>query len=187
VNPQRQAEVLIWLVRHMPDALVREAVQQKLWWVVANRYRAELLGNLVVRLPDSDRVEILQETLAEARQYPEHFASFGGDEGRAAVLEHLSLHLPGELISDAFALACSIQYDEGRERAMKALVPRLGELPQPLLYALWHDHLQRLALHERKSLLCDLHVLGPVIASLGGAHAVLDTIHTIDEVGRWWP
>ena len=70
---------------------------------------------------------------------------------------------------------------------MRALAPRLAELPCQVLYVLWHDHLQRSALHERKRLLYDLQALGSVITALGGAQAVLGTIHAIDEVGRWWP
>jgi hypothetical protein len=183
VSLQYQADVLRCLIRQMPYSLVLKALQI-VRSVRVSKYRAELLGSLALRSPDSQRIEILKEALAAGRRVPEEFGNGGG---RAEVLEHLAPHLPEELISDAFAVACSIRSDQSRARAMKALAPRLAELPRPVLYSLWQDHLQRSALHERKRLLYDLQALGSVINSLGGAQAILGTINAIDEVGCWWP
>ena len=46
---------------------------------------------------------------------------------------------------------------------------------------------QLLVGHTRENLLSDLRALEPVIAALGGAQAVVETFHAIQDVGRWWP
>ncbi|MGH8066267.1 MAG: hypothetical protein ACRERE_13740, partial [Candidatus Entotheonellia bacterium] len=103
VSPQHQADVLMYLARHMPESLVPRALRI-VRSLQLEKDRAELLGSLALRLPSLSRLEIFKEALAAARQVLE---GFGNGGGRAEVLEHLSPHLPEELISEAFAVACS--------------------------------------------------------------------------------
>ena len=67
------------------------------------------------------------------------------------------------------------------------LAPYLTELSHDELYSLWREILPILAAHTRSDLLSDLHTLTPVIATLGGAEAVEETFHAIQDVSRWWP
>lgn len=48
-------------------------------------------------------------------------------------------------------------------------------------------HLPALARRTRADLLSDLQALVPVIATLGGETAVVETFNAVADVGRWWP
>jgi hypothetical protein len=70
---------------------------------------------------------------------------------------------------------------------MAELLPHLAQLPCQHLYPPWQETLPILAIRTRKDLLADLRALSPIIAALGGAEAVVETFHAIQDVGRWWP
>jgi len=85
------------------------------------------------------------------------------------------------------AAARAIGNEDDQAEVLADLVSHLAQLPRPHLYSLWQETLPILATRTRKDILADLRALEPVIAALGGAEAVVETFHAIQDVGRWWP
>jgi hypothetical protein len=125
----------------------------------------------------------LREALAAAR-------AIRNEDNRAEALRDLAPHLPEPLLREALAAAREIGDAEHRAEALAGLAPRLAEWARQeraAVHAAWVLALHALAARTRKDLFSDLRALSPVIATLGGAAAVAETFHAIQEVGRWWP
>jgi hypothetical protein len=79
---------------------------------------------------------------------------------------------------------------EHAEECVKLLADLITEHPRSALcklYSLWCRLLSALAVHTRKELLSDLRALASVIHKRGGEEAITGVIHSIQDVGRWWP
>jgi hypothetical protein len=115
----------------------------------------------------------------------------GSESGRAAALTALVPRFTtperDQVLSEALAAARAIDDERSRAAALAALVPHLARLPCQALYPLWKTTLHHSATRPRKDLLADLRALLPVIATLGGEEAVVETFRAIQDVGRWWP
>jgi hypothetical protein len=74
-----------------------------------------------------------------------------------------------------------------RAETFAVLAPQLTRFPSALLHSLWTRTLHCLAAYTRTELLASLQALTPVMLSLGGASAVIETRQAIRLVGRWWP
>ena len=178
-NERRRAEALARLAPHLPEPLLREALATA---------HAETLAILLPRLAELGYPE---ETLRAARGI-EH------DYWQADALARLAPHLPEPLLRCALATARALPRRDGwgrsiRAEALVALAARLAAVPRRDLARLWlHEQdgfnlLHFLARRTRQDLLGDLCALGPVIATLGGEEAIVETFHAIQDVGRWWP
>jgi hypothetical protein len=81
---------------------------------------------------------------------------------------------------------------------LEVLAPHLTEF-QSDLYRIWNDMLHHLAVdkltltadelttNNRENLLKNLRVLSPVLMNFGGAEALAQGTHAIQDVARWWP
>lgn len=72
------------------------------------------------------------------------------------------------------------------QMALTNLAPRLAELRPDELYPLWSEVIRDFTLIGRDDALDYVRILLPVIKALGGAEAVAEVVHAIQEVGRWW-
>ena len=122
----------------------------------------------------------LWEALSAAREIESEY-------GRARALLGLAPYLPETLLREALTVAREIKNEGRRAEVLAGLAPHLAQLPCQDLYPLWQETLPILAARTRQHLLADLRALSPVIATLGGARAVAETFHAIQDVGRWWP
>jgi hypothetical protein len=181
---RKRAEALIELVPHLPEVLLGEALAaaQK---IGDPNDRAKVLAGLAPHLPEAERAEVLGEALAAAQK-------IGDPNDRAKVLAGLAPHLPeaerAEVLGETLAAAREIGDANDRAKVLARLAPHLAhQFPHQHLYSLWQETLPILAARTRKDLLADLCALELVIAALGGAEAVVETFHAIQDVGRWWP
>ena len=205
------AQALTKLASYLPEALLLEALAeaQAIDW---DHSRAQALMGLAPYLPEPLLREALagvrmvqEKALAEARArltlrlaelgYPqEALVAAWAIENKgalAAALTGLAPYLPEtervEVLREALAAARAIEGESWRAEALAGLASHLARLPRQCLYPLWQETLPILTARTRKNLLADLRALSPVIAALGGAEAVEETFHAIQDVGRWWP
>jgi phosphoribosyl-ATP pyrophosphohydrolase len=140
---------------------------------------AELVVALLPVLTEAERDCELRAALDGARQ--------GDDRQRAATVSRLVRHLPPALLERALETAIAIANWPARRGVLAELSSRLVELPAVTLAPLWFRALKASAARSRPDLLADLQALGPVIAALGGAGAIDETVRAIYDTGRWWP
>lgn len=142
-------------------------------------------------LPEPLRGEVLQAAMAAARDMFKDKA----EDLYARTLTGLALQLPEpereSALKEALEIARGIDWSgsfaEGRAEELAALVPHLAQFSFDTLCLLWNETFPVLASRTRKDLLFDLCVLVPIIVRLGGAEAVTEIYHAIQDVGRWWP
>jgi len=92
-----------------------------------------------------------------------------------------------QTVVEALETAWEIKDASRRAEMFAVLAPQLTRFPSALLHSLWTRTLHRLAAYTRTELLASLQALTPVMLSLGGASAVIETRQAIRLVGRWWP
>lgn len=144
-------------------------------------HQAEALIELASHLQEE---AFLREALAIA-------LAIKDENNQAKALIGLTPYLPSservEILQKAPSLLSTIRDEKERVEALAKLASCRPKLTNDLLYPLWRETLPVLARRARWDLLNDLHALPPVIAALGGAEAIEETFHAIQDVGRWWP
>ncbi len=170
--------------------------------------RACALSRLAERLPG----ELQLEGVGIAGGHSDHAAGFLAEAVRdtltlalrraGGVDERLDLAsewarrardlLEAERWLEAFQATIQIESLVGSRRAgvLAEVVTRWAEAGFPGLgdgRAIWPQTLRALARHRRPELLFDLAALAPLIMRLGGAAAIDEACHAIQDVCRWWP
>ena len=109
----------------------------------------------------------------------------------ALALRELSRLLAEEdrpaIILEVLSAARRIETGSMRASTLRAIANDIADYCERNGSQLWVETLKRLCARSREDLLQDLGALSPVIARLGGANAVIEVAHAIDDVGRWWP
>jgi hypothetical protein len=110
---------------------------------------------------------------------------------RAEALVALATHLPEAerppILCEAFLAAPALDFAGERAGALASLASSRLRLSREQLYALWRSSLHALAVHPRPELLADLRALAPIEFALGGQEAIVESLHAIQAVSRWWP
>jgi hypothetical protein len=97
------------------------------------------------------------------------------------------------VLAEALAAARKIgleryQFDDGdNPSAWPTLLSEWKKLPGQQSYSLWITMLREGAEQHRQGLLAELRCLLPIIESLGGETALMETFCAIEDVGKWWP
>jgi hypothetical protein len=93
---------------------------------------------------------------------------------------------PQYLIS---ALEIGSRWTLARERAAawRGIIEPWQGLPEPDARSVWQHALQALAARPRPDLLVDLVLLVPILRSLGGSQALVDSIRALEEAATIWP
>ena len=106
------------LAPHLPPDLLPPAVDMARE-LRDDRSRCEALAALAARLPDDDRVAMLREALAAAREVDV-------DYERSLTLADLAPYLPSQLVGEALASARGIYDDYASAKALARLVKHVG-------------------------------------------------------------
>ena len=148
--------------------------------------RAETLIQLSDLLPPEEQRRVLAEALAAAQ-------AIGDGYARAQALSAVAARLPPEASALQFELlqqACLLTNVSGSVEILKHLAQywtmmcsaqrrsELGELSATL---------RAFAGAGRQRLLAVIEALLPVIARLGGAGALRETVQAVVDTARWWP
>ena len=176
---EARARALVAMAPHLPETLFPEALTVGRETLYEDARMGALVG-LAPHLPGAQLAGALEAIYEIEDEY-----------SRAQGLAGLAPHLPEpsrrEALRKAVGAAKEIRYMDDRARALGALVPCLIQLPRFILYPLWCETLSSLAQRTRQDILCDLQVLAPLIAELGGKEAIAETFRAIQNTGRWWP
>lgn len=146
----------------------------------SRRNRAEVLADVAAHLPPPNQDVAFAETL-EATQ------SIDEEEHKAKALISIGPLLTASALLVAITVARTIEDEVWRYQALEALAPRLAKTPHETLFPVWNSTLELSLVRRREGALRDLRALSPIIATLGGAEALAETCHAIQDVGRWWP
>jgi hypothetical protein len=114
---------LVALAPQLDGALLMQAVRRARA-MKHDASRANALGALAARLPSAERLPLLAEVLQAI-----HPDDHGGPQPLAA-FRLIAPHLVGPLVADALTLACGIESEHDRAKALAALAP---VLPEPLM------------------------------------------------------
>ena len=106
---------------------------------------------------------------------------------QVTVIETLAPALAPDQLRWTLETALAMSNQRAWVAALRALYPRLAELPRAQLHPLWRRTLQRIALRPRSSLLSDLTGLVPVILALGGGEAIVGIETAVTDTGERWP
>lgn len=159
----RRAEALKELARHLLEPLRPEALKVARSIKNDPRWRAEALRGFIPCICRSRPGATALVTLAP------RIAELGFPEA-------------------ALVSARVIDYEDrdldDRPGVLACVAPYLARLPRARLYPLWRETLYFLAIRTRPDLLADLGALVPVIVTLGGAEAVVETLHAVLPTGR---
>jgi len=93
----------------------------------------------------------------------------------------------GQVLYEALAAAQAIKWEAARADALAPQWAAWAASNRPAAYDLWTETLRALSTRPLPHLLANLRALAPVLAALGGAQAIEETFHAIQDVGRWWP
>jgi hypothetical protein len=74
-----------------------------------------------------------------------------------------------------------------RPEALTKVVPHLTRLDIKRLYSIWCELLPLLARRKRQDLTEDLRTLVPIVESLDGKNALIETAQALTEINRWFP
>jgi hypothetical protein len=179
-----RGRALAALSRYLPKTEHDRMLQELLEETHARKYDEEedrpweLLG-FALLVEEPDREEFLREALVAAAT-PRPY------RGQLEALKRLVPYLTGPLLADALTLAVAME-ESSRNDVLAWLSPRLADLPTVSLYPLWDRALHSYESSARAKLLVGLEALSPLLARLGGAAAVEETIKALRNVGRWWP
>jgi hypothetical protein len=176
------ARALAGLGLYLPAELIAEALEAARE-IKDNRDRARLLAKLASHLPEPEQSAVRQEVRETARNI---FAGFLQPEQALSEIlarSHSELDTP----EDAHLAAQLIDKAWARAGVLARMAPQLAQLPITTLYPIWCNILPFLANRVRADLLVDLIALAPVIDTMGGSEAVVETFHAIQDVRRWWP
>jgi len=152
--------------------------------------RMGVLGELMPHLSDKEHEVILQEiadSLAKGIENPQMLASVTlTQRGRFA---QIKTSIGAEVVG-------LVRTRPGRRytKILAEWAPWLARLPCSELYPLWREVLHSMValpppLCEpvRHDLFLGLQALLPVIDTLGGTEALMETFHAVQDVSRWWP
>lgn len=141
---------------------------------------------------ERDRIQALEMLTASAspilpEQVLELVKSIENDYYRARALVSAVHDLPSESLDEVLLICKGLDMAETRIQVWASLSPRLAQIPLDSLYPMWQSLIRSLASRSRQDLVSDLQGLEPVIAAIGGAEAVGETIRSIQDIGHWWP
>jgi hypothetical protein len=172
-------EALTKMAPHLPESSTEEALAAT--WELPGQDQAEVLAGLAPRLAELNHP---QEAVTMAR-------AIEGRGYRALALARLATRLTGpsrdEILREALSAVRTTADADVRSEGLIELAPHLAALPIASFYLHWCETLPILATRTRRDLLSDICALESNIAPLGGAAAVRETCHAIQDVGRWWP
>jgi hypothetical protein len=96
------------------------------------------------------------------------------------------VYLPGSLVSIILNALSSIQNTYYKIAVLSKLVPHLTKMNKAELYSFWRKILHHYSTCHRSDLLKVIRTLAPIIHEIGGQKAVLKTILSIKDMGKWW-
>lgn len=163
------------LASYLPEQQKGEVVQKVLKDVetVDISDRAKVQAYLAPYLPEP----LLQESLENTQSSPDQLK----------VLAKLAPYLSDQQLQNALLITQRSRYGIDRANQLALLTPRLTELFPATLYSLWRHRLHFSAQYSREELVEELSALAPIVSKLGGSKALVETCHTILEMGQWWP
>ena len=177
-----KTKAFIRIAERIPEPLMHTAAQVAKALSSAPS-RATALNALIPRMRSGDRSAAFQLALQDARAIEKNAV-------RSRVLGELSLHTTGplkaDIVREALGSARRMGLSQPYQMALTNLAPRLAELRPDELYPLWSEVIRDFTLIGRDDALDYVRILLPVIKALGGAEAVAEVVHAIQEVGRWW-
>jgi hypothetical protein len=184
-DPLEGAQLLAALVPRLPAQDVQKVLDEIIDAIEPEEQHRDMLswyaGFFLTRLTDRHVERI--ETIARARADPEQCF-----DALIALLPRRDgeLHRQEALVELLRVAREITEFSDRRDRLAK-IAPALAELPRTRLLELWHEMIGELSERRREQLLADIAGLAPVIASLGGPAAVVETARAVRDVEEWWP
>jgi hypothetical protein len=111
------------------------------------------------------------------------------DESKALLLVELASNLPRAYLDEALAAARQIETSSVRLYALIPLAQRKSQFPaDDALYPLWRDLLHMLSAETRRDFLAYVPALIPLMVALCESDQIIkDAVHSLRQVGRFWP
>jgi hypothetical protein len=78
-------------------------------------------------------------------------------------------------------------WDQNLESVLSELAVPLSKKKGVQKLLAWHQTLPILSSRKRSDLLRDIAALMPLIHTLGGEDALVQILHSVEEVCAWWP
>jgi hypothetical protein len=144
----------------------------------------------VVRVMDSSaRTEAAAETLDTLRE--EMIADRAGfslpnDYGRGSLVARITPYLPEVSVEPAMEFAQALSDLRERTLAVRGVADKL-ELLGSIRVDVWLRAMRRSGERSRGIALADLGALSSLMEKIGGSELLLESIHTVENVVRWWP
>jgi hypothetical protein len=177
----RRADILIALASRLSaveraDALERAVAAARSISIPWRRGRA--LASLVPLLPESQRGNVIEEALEAGR--------IGNDLPRLIALASYLSEAQSQAFVSGLLAGAALQRNDDRVRAslegIVALPATRWTMARDLLAALLDD---LPGIHRRLALLA-LRNWMPNVALLGGERAIVQTLETVRDIGKWW-
>jgi len=183
----KRAEILAEIGPKLSDPQKKEVLNEahRVASEINEKYeRSKMLAKIAAIVPEPKKTNMLNEALQSALEIDEV-------DKKVKVLAEISSDLPELQKREALKKVLEITREIGdyrqRAKVLAEIAPLSKEIPQNILYPLWHDTHRILSRRSRRNLLSDLSALIPAIFVLGGTDALKESASAIEDVGRWWP
>jgi len=204
-NGYSKARLLAAVATKIPKAEDALSVAEE---IGDDNMREKALGEILPKLSDPQKALLLAMQIKDEESKDRALAGISSEIAQPDValsicgqiksryikgrnLAEIASKLPEPKKTDAFKNALTtisnIEDDDLRTVGLVEIAPLLQELSAPKLHSIWSDMLHASSRKSRSSLLSDVGALAPVIFSLGGEEALLETARAIQDAGRWWP
>jgi hypothetical protein len=174
-SPSHASQVFTAIAARLPLDEVRKALAEHRW--EARLWEPD--GRLAARLAQLGQVD---EALSVLAGLPPGEARY---RATALVGRHLR-DGPDRQVAVMGDLE-HIDYVRTLWSALKESAPLLAQLPAEPLLGAYRRILDRLGDRIRLQALPGLYNISPIIDSLGGRHAMRETLEAVIDVSRWWP
>ncbi|MCP4042019.1 MAG: hypothetical protein GY731_08695 [Gammaproteobacteria bacterium] len=141
-------------------------------------YRSMTLTQLQCRLPDRPREEVLASL--------ESLYPYNRIEATMELLPTLTGQMQFQVLAELPAVVVK-QVQFARGKLLRPLAIWLRDYSAGDIHIAWEQVLPISANTGRADLLGDIGALAPLILSMGGEQALMDTVDTIQDVCDWWP
>ena len=151
--------------------------------------RLEAMTAVVEAMDSPARTEAAAETLETLRK--EMIADRAGfslpsDYGLGSLVARITPYLPETSLEPTMEFAQALSDLRERTLAIRCVADRL-ELLDSIRIDVWLRAMRRSGERSRGTALADLGALSSLMGKIGGSELLLASIHTMENVARWWP
>jgi len=184
----KQWELFGEIFPYLPDSEATKVLEEVLRASGSNEYignRVRDLGRFGRHLQGEDRERVLKETL-------DTIAAMNAEQNydKAELLDEFAKDIPDELLERVLEMTWTLGHDYHVPRILSALAQRWDSMcrnDRALEFQRLTETLNIFKGCKREYMLGVIGALIPVIARIGGARAVSDTLSAIRDTATWWP